>query len=303
MATSGIIGSVAGLWRFPVKSMRGERLEQAELTGRGLVGDRAYALIDAETGKVVSAKTVKLFPELFGCRSAFIEPPRVGHEPTSVRITLPDGTTVTSDSGDVDRVLSTYFRRDVTLARTAPDDFTIDQYHPDLEDLDPAGYRDTVVEQKLGSAFFAQAGLASPVPVESFFDLFPVTVLTTSTLKQLSELRPQSRFDERRFRMNAIVSTKEAGFVENDWIGRELAICDAVRLSVVLPDPRCVMTTLAQDELPNDTNVLRTLTRHNRVQVGTAGLFPCAGVYAVVAAPGTMRTGDRVALTLTSSDH
>jgi uncharacterized protein YcbX len=97
--------------------------------------------------------------------------------------------------------------------------------------------------------------------------------------------------------MNVIVSTKEAGFVENDWIGRVLAIGDAVRLSVVLPDPRCVMTTLAQDELPNDTNILRTLTRHNRVQVGAAGLFPCAGVYAVVAAPGTMRTGDRVALT------
>jgi hypothetical protein len=277
--------------------MRGERLEQAEFTGRGLVGDRVYALIDADTGKVVSAKSVRLFPDLFGCRTAFVEPPRAGHEPPPVRITLPDGTTVTSDSGDADRVLSTYFRRDVTLAWTAPEDFTIDQYHPDIEDLDPAGYRDTVVEQKLGSAFFAQAGLPSPVPVGSFFDLFPVTVLTTSTLEQLSELRPQSRFDQRRFRMNVIVSTKATGFVENNWIGRELAIGDAVRLSVALPDPRCVMTTLAQDELPKDTEVLRTLTRHNRVQVGAAGLFPCAGVYAVVEAPGTVRTGDRVALT------
>jgi hypothetical protein len=57
------------------------------------------------------------------------------------------------------------------------------------------------------------------------------------------------------------------------------------------------MTTLAQDELPQDPDVLRTLTRHNRAQVGAAGQFPCAGVYAVVEAPGTMRTGDRVALT------
>jgi uncharacterized protein len=293
---NGIVGAVDGLWRFPVKSMRGERLEQAEFTERGLVGDRAYALIDADTGKVVSAKSVRLFPGLFGCRAAFVEPPRSGGEMPPVRITLPDGTSVTSDSSDVDRVLSAYFRRDVTLARAAPDDFTIDQYHPDVEDVDPAGYRDTVVEQKLGSAFFAQAGLASPVPVGSFLDLFPVSVLTTSTLEQLSELRPQSRFDQRRFRMNVIVGTKEAGFVENDWIGHELTFGDAVRLGMALPDPRCVMTTLAQEELPKDTDVLRTLTQHNRVQVGAAGLFPCAGVYAVVEAPGTMRVGDRVAL-------
>ena len=296
MATNGTVGAVAGLWRFPVKSMRGERLEQAELTEHGLVGDRTYALIDTDTGKVVSALSVRLFPDLFGCSAAFVEPPRSGSELPPVRIMLPDGTSVTSDSSDVDSVLSAYFRRDVTLARAAPDDFTIDQYHPDIEDVDPAGYRDTFVEQKLGSAFFAQAELPSPLPAGSFMDLFPVSVLTTSTLEQLSELRPQSRFDERRFRMNVIVDTEEGGFVENDWIGLELAIGEAVRLGVALPDARCVMTTLAQEDLPKDTEVLRTLAQHNRVQVGGAGLFPCAGVYAVVEAPGTMRVGDHVAL-------
>ena len=296
MATNSIVGAVAGLWRFPVKSMRGERLEQAELTEHGLVGDRAFALIDAETGKVVSAKSVKLFPGLLGCRAAFVEPPRAGGGLPPVRIVLPDGTSVTSDSSDVTDVLSAYFQRDVTLARAAPDDFTIDQYHPDVEDVDPAGYQDTVVEQKLGSAFFAQVGLASPVPDGSFLDLFPVSVLTSSTLEQLSELQPQSRFDQRRFRMNVIVDTDEGGFVENDWIGHELEIGEEVRISVALPDPRCVMTTLAQEDLPRDIEVLRTLTRHNRVQVGAAGLFPCAGVYAVVAVPGTLRVGARIVL-------
>ena len=296
MTTNGAVGAVAGLWRFPVKSMRGERLEQTELTEHGLVGDRAYALIDADTGKVVSAKSTRLFPGLFNCRATFVEPPQPSGEAPPVRIALPDGTSVSSDSGDVDRVLSAYFQRDVTLARAAPDDFTIDQYHPDVEDVDPAGYRDTVVEQKLGSAFFAQIGLASPVPDGSFLDLFPVSVLTTSTLERLGELRPQSRFDQRRFRMNVIVGTEEGGFVENDWIDHELAIGEAVRLGVAMADPRCVMTTLAQEELPKDTEVLRTLTQHNRVQVGAAGLFPCAGVYAVVASAGTIRVGDRVAL-------
>jgi len=296
MTDSEVVGSLAELWRFPVKSMKGEQLEQAELTERGLLGDRAFALIDTDTGKVVSAKSVRLFPDLLGCQAEFTEPPQAGRELPPVRIVLPGGTSVMSNSSDVDRVLSEHFKRSVTLARSAPDDFTIDQYHPDVEDLDPAGHRDTVVEQKLGSAFFAEAGLASPVPVGSFFDLFPVTVLTTSTLEQLSGLRPESRFDQRRFRMNVIVDTTKAGFVENDWIEQELSIGDEVRLRVALPDPRCVMTTLAQGDLPNDADVLRTLTRHNRVQVGDAGQFPCAGVYAVVEAAGTLRVGDRVRL-------
>jgi len=296
VATAQVVGAVAALWRFPVKSMKGERLEQAELTERGLVGDRSHALIDVETGKVVSAKSVRLFPDLLGCGAAFVEPPRSEDDLPPVRITLPDESSVMSDSADVNRVLSAFFRREVRLARVAPDDFTIDQYHPDVETADPAGHRDSVVEQKLGSALFAQAGLPSPVPVGSFFDVFPVSVLTTSTLTRLNELRPETRFDLRRFRMNVIVDTREAGFVENGWVGRELAIGDAARLGVALPDPRCVMTTLAQDELPGDTNVLRTLVQHNRIPVGDLGLYPCAGAYAVVAAPGSIRAGDLATL-------
>jgi uncharacterized protein YcbX len=295
MATNEIVGSVAGLWRFPVKSMKGERIEQAELTKRGIVGDRAYALIDTDTGKVVSAKSARLFPGLLGCRAAFVESPQSGRDLPPVRITLPDGATVTSDSGDCDRALSECFGRNVTLARTAPEDYTIDQYHPDVEGASPPDQRDKVVEQKLGSALFAELGMPSPVPVGAFFDAFPLTVLTTSTLERLNTLQPQTRFDERRFRMNVIVATTEAGFVENGWVGRELVIGDGVRLSVALPDPRCVMTTLAQDELPQDAGVLRALVQHNRIQVAGLGQYPCAGVYAVIEAEGTIRTGDRVA--------
>jgi MOSC domain-containing protein len=295
MAAREIVGSVAALWRFPVKSMQGEPLEQAELTTQGLVGDRAYALIDTDTGKVATAQNVRLFSDLLGCQADFVAPPQADHEIIPVRITLPDGTTVTSDSSDVDHVLSSYLGREITLARTAPDDFTIDQYHPDIENLHPAGYRDTTVAQKLGAALFAELGLPSPVPNGSFFDLFPVSVLTTSTLNQLSELQAQSCFDQRRFRMNVIICTPDAGFIENDWIGRELVIGDVVRLRMVMPDPRCVMTTLAQPDLPKDADVLRTLAQYNLVEIGS-GLFPCAGVYAVVEAPGTLHVGDSVTL-------
>ncbi len=78
------------------------------------------------------------------------------------------------------------------------------------------------------------------------------------------------------------------------WTGHELGIGDAVRLNVALPDPRCVMTTLAQDELPKDIDVPRTLGRHHRAEVGAAGQFSCEGVCASVEAPGTMRTGGRL---------
>ncbi|HEY3241435.1 MAG TPA: MOSC domain-containing protein [Acidimicrobiia bacterium] len=124
-----------------------------------------------------------------------------------------------------------------------------------------------------------------------------MSVLTTSTLDRLNQLRPPSRFDERRFRMNVIVGTNEAGFVENGWTGHGLRIGDAVRLDIVMPDPHCVMTTLAQDELPKDTEVLRTLVRENRLDV-LGGRHPCAGVYAIVASAGTIRAGDAVSLSV-----
>jgi uncharacterized protein YcbX len=289
-----VVGVVAEIWRFPVKSMKGEKLAQAEITNRGIPGDRAYALIDKDIGKVVSAKSVRLFPNLLNCQAAFVHPPQAGSELPPVRITLPNGIIVNSDSGEADSKLSEFFKRNVTLARAAPDDFTIDQYYPDLENLDPEGRRDTFVEQKLGSAFFSEAGLASPVPPGSFFDLFPLTVVTTSTLKKLNELRSDSSFDQRRFRMNLIVDTQEDGFVENNWVSRALNIGDKVRIRIEIPDPRCVMTTLAQDELPEDIEILRTLARHNRVQVGDAGKFPCAGVYAVVETAGIVGLHDQM---------
>ena len=296
MAKHTNAGTVAGIWTFPVKSMQGERIEHGVFTEKGLLGDRAYALIDTETGKVASAKSVRLFPDLLNCKAAYMEPLRPEGELPPVQISLPDGTSVDSDAGGVDKILSAFFGRSVTLAKSAPEDFTIDQYHPDVADADPRGHRDAEVDQKLGSAFFAEAGLPSPVPAGSFFDLFPASVLTTSTLNQLSQLQPGSNFDERRFRMNVIVNTREAGFVENDWIGHELAMGDTMRLHVAMPDPRCVMTTLAQDGLSQDDEVIRTLVLHNRLQVTDAGLFPCAGVYAAVQVPGNLQTGDSVSL-------
>src|SRR6266480_5705897 len=241
MNSSERVGTIRALWRYPVKSMLGEELEAVDVSEDGVVGDRAYALRDRETGKVASAKHPKLWPNLLACRAAFVEPPRPGEELPPARIELADGNSVLSDAADVDAVLSRFFGRDVELARAAQNGYTIDQYHPDLENYDPDGHRDEVVEAQLGAAFFNERGLPSAVPEDSFFDLYPLSVLTTSSLDHLSELEPQSLFDARRFRMNVIVDATSRGFVENDWVGRTLAIGDEVRLGVSLPDPRCVM--------------------------------------------------------------
>jgi uncharacterized protein YcbX len=295
MNSSEPVGTIRALWRFPVKSMLGEELDAADLTEGGIVGDRAYAIRDRETGKVASAKHSKRWPNLLDCRAAFVEPPGPGDELPPVRIELADGNSVLSDAADVDAVLSRFFGRDVELARAAQNGYTIDQYHPDLENYDPDGHRDEVVEAQLGAAFFNERGLPSAVPEDSFFDLYPLSVLTTSTLDQLGNLEPQSRFDVRRFRMNVIVDARERGFVENGWLGRTLAIGDDVRLGVSLPDPRCCMPGLAQEDLPRDPQVLKALARHNRIDVAGA-LYPCAGVYAVAEATGTVRKDDSVSL-------
>jgi uncharacterized protein YcbX len=296
MNASDAVGAIDALWRFPVKSMLGEELDAVEVSEGGILGDRAYALVDKETDKVVSAKHPKLWPDLLKCRAAFVEPPRPGDGVPPVRIDLADGSSVSSDSPDVDADLSQFFGREVELSRAAPPDYTIDQYHPDQENLDPQGHRDEVTQEKLGAAFFNERGLPSAVPEGSFFDLFPLSVLTTSTLDRLSELEPGSRFDARRFRMNVIVDADANGFVENGWLGRTLELGDGVRLMVTLPDPRCVMPTLAQPDLPADKQVMKTLVEHNRLDVAGGGLYPCAGVYAIVEATGTIRAGDRVSL-------
>jgi uncharacterized protein len=96
--------------------------------------------------------------------------------------------------------------------------------------------------------------------------------------------------------MNLIVRVDPDGFVENDWIGHTLAVGDGVSLPVILADPRCVMITLPQGDLPKDPGILRTPAQHNRVEIPGLGRYPCVGVYATVGAGGKVRRGDPVTL-------
>lgn len=288
--TTPSVGTLATLWRFPVKSMQGETVRDAHVSDRGIVGDRAYGLVERATGKVVSAKNVKAYPQLLRCRASFVETPQHGAAAPAVRIALPNGRTIVSDAADADSTLSQFFGRDVELRRAAPPDFTIDEYNLDLakDDLGPE------IAAPLGSALWAKFGARSPVPVGAFFDAFPLSVLTTATLARLGDLQARSAFDARRFRMNLIVDAREPGFTENGWVGRTLAIGDALRVRIVMPDSRCVVTTLEQDGLPRDIEILRTLTAHNRLPFADNTEKPCAGVYAVIVVPGSIAAGDSV---------
>lgn len=266
------LGSVVSLWRYPVKSMMGEELNAAEVTDRGLLGDRAYALRDPSNGKVVSAKNPRKWAKLFDFHAAFVEAPRTGAKLPPVRITLPNGDIVTSEQGELDKVLTNALGREVTFARAAPDTPSLEEYWPDMEGLT---HRETVTDEAM--------------PARTFFDLAAIHVLTTATIDRLRELYSQGRFEVRRFRPNIVVqpASAERDFVENAWVGRTLVIGDDVRLSVTGPCPRCVMTTLPQGDLPRDPGILRTAAQHNQVNVG---------VYAAVLRGGTIRRGDPVRL-------
>ena len=270
------VGSVAALWRYPVKSMMGEELNASAITGRGLLGDRQFAVVDRATGKVGGGQEPAQVGNFFDFRAAYSGPPRLGAAMPLVRITLPDGTGVTTGQGDVEQVLSQVFGREVALEEARSDDrptgATAEEYWPDMAGLD---YRDTVTD------FEMQAG--------TFFDIGVVHLLTTATIDRLRALYPQGRFEARRFRPNIVVAIpgEDQGFVENDWVGRTVTVGSDVRLAITEPCPRCVMTTLPQDDLPKDSGILRTAAQHNGVNVG---------VYASVLSGGTIRRGDTVSL-------
>jgi uncharacterized protein YcbX len=271
-ATQIAPSSVVSLWRYPVKSMMGEELNATEVTERGLLGDRAYAVVDSSDGKVATAKNPRKWPRLFDFRATFIEPPRAAAKVPPVRIVLPDGSTVTSDQGDLNKILSDALNREVTLGAARRGAVNAEEYWPDMEGLD---HRDTVTDFTL--------------PEETFFDCAVVHLLTTATLDRLRELYPQGRFEVRRFRPNIVVQlgSGDKSFAEDAWIHHTLIIGDEVCLNVTGPCARCVMTTLPQGDLPRDPGILRTAAQHNHVNVG---------VYAAVLRGGTIRRGDPVTI-------
>ena len=268
-----IVGSVVSLWRYPLKSMMGEELNASDITERGLLGDRAYAIMDTATRKVASAKHPRKWRKLFDCHAEYVEPPKPNDAMLPpIWITLPNGTVVRSEQHDINDILSNLLERNVVLQMPAPSAVSLEEYWPDIEGLT---HRETVTDEAM--------------PPETFFDLASIHVLTTSTIDRLRQLYPKGRFEVRRFRPNIVVepNSEEIDFVDDSWIGHTLIMGTDVRLTVTGPCPRCVMITMPQGDLPADPGILRTAAQHNQANIG---------VYASVLSVGTLHRGDPVSL-------
>jgi len=274
-----MVGTVATLRRYPVKSMLGEDLDAGDVTFTGLAGDRRLAVLSRATGKIASAKFPRLWRDLLTASAAIAD--------GAIRITLPAGKTIWSSDADVDAVLSDLLDQPVTLTATPPPGAALDRAVPE------AVLRD---------------GVDVPVPAElmeiggggppgTFVDFAPLHLLTTSTLGRIAELSPNGRADLERYRPNIVIRTDAPGFAENDWLERILRVGDELVVRVITRTPRCAVPTLAHGALPRDPDALRVLARHNRIEpLDTLDPEPCAGVYAEVLRPGHIRTGDAVRL-------
>lgn len=273
------VGSVALLRRYPVKSMLGEELRAADVTERGLPGDRALGLVHQETGKVVSAKNPRLWRNMLKLAAAF---------GPDVKIAFPDGTVLASTDPGIDAALSEFLGRPVALATVPPPRASLDRADPEevLRDGIDAQVRLDVID-RVGAA----------APDGTFFDYAPLHLITTSTLDRIAELSPRGAVERQRYRPNLVIRTTADGFTENDWVGRELRIGRDLTVRVIVRTPRCAIPTLEHGDLPRDTDALRVPAAHNRIRPAHDWQpGPCVGVYGQVIRPGRVELGDEVRL-------
>lgn len=263
------IGVVAAIHRYPVKSMMGEELNAARIGARGVFGDRVFSVADPASGKVASAKNPSKWQALFSFRAAFTHPPEENGALPPARITFPDGSSISTGDKDIEAKLSASLGKPVKFLSGARGSGTLEEYWPDIDGL---AKRDVVTDEAM--------------PAETFFDCGTIHFLTTATLDSLRGFYPEGRFESRRFRPNLVLETPPGvkGFPENnDWNEKILAIGEEVKLKITGPCGRCVMTTLAQSDLPKDIGILKTAAKHNEARVGA---------YASVLQGGTIRRGD-----------
>jgi uncharacterized protein YcbX len=279
-----MLGTVAALRRYPVKSMLGEGVDAGDVTFTGLAGDRQLAVVSRATGKIASAKFPRLWRDLLTLSAATADDPAADG---AVPITLPEGKIVWSSDAGVDTILSGLLNEPVTLTATPVPGAALDRAVPEAVLRDGV---DAQVPAELNE-------IGGGGPPGSFVDFAPLHLLTTSTLERIAELSPHGRADLERYRPNVVIRTAAAGFTENDWLERILRVGDDLVLRVIARTPRCAVPTLAHGALPRDPDALRVLARHNRVEpLDSVDPDPCAGVYAEVLRPGRIRAGDPVRL-------
>lgn len=282
------------LFRYPVKSLAGESVTALSIGQRGAAGDRVWAVRDEKRGGIRGAKKI---PQLMTLAAAFSG--AVAEEGSSAAvITAADGDRRETGAADINDWLSAKLDHPVTLWPLLPPD-ALDHYRrgaPDSTDMDAelrAIFARTPDEPLPDLSMFAEV-VEFESPPGTYFDAFPILLMSTRSLESMAAHRPQSAFDVSRFRPNLLVEFDEPddAFPEESWSGQRLRVGDA-ELEVVGPCPRCAMTTHGFGELPKDPGIMRALVQRNGGNLG---------VYARVASPGTVRLGDTVAVSGSASE-
>lgn len=306
-----LIGTVQQIWRYPVKSMTGEKLSQCVVESLGIPGDRGWALRDEAAHEITNGKRI---PLLMQCAAKYREQPGDGFIP-QVEITFPDGSRVSSDDPQANARLSEVLGKLVTLWPLQP---ASNKAHYRRAKLSSrlagrlsqfSGFRSLLptltsfgsMNVALREVFGREAGEPIPdisilppevleftSPPGTYFDAFPIHVLTTASLETMSQHNPAALWDIRRFRPNFLVKTEAGleGLIESQWGGRTLRI-GSVELKCEIPTARCGMTTHAQLDIPKDPSVLRSIVKDADQNLG---------VYASVITRGQVFEGDRVEL-------
>lgn len=279
------------LWRYPVKSMAGERLEVAELERRGIVGDRLWAVRDDDKHTLTSAKKL---PALLRLRARFLDEPQPRQAPARVppvAIGFPNGDEISSSDPSVHRRLSDLVEHPVSLVPLRP---TRELGHFRALQADKAELRrvfglepgEPLPDLSMLPLGFLALLSAFATPPGSYFDVYPLHLLTTSSLAALRAAAPDVSFDPQRFRPNVLLHTDGEGFLEHGWVASTLSLGSA-RARVECVTPRCSMPARPQLDLPADARVMKVIARETERTLG---------VYASIPRGGRIRVGQTVTL-------
>jgi uncharacterized protein YcbX len=265
-----LVGRVKEIWRYPVKSMAGERLERSAIDRGGLPGDRSWATRDEKRGGIRGAKKI---PDLMRCHARFAEAP-TRERPGVPEIALPDGSRLRADAPDAAARVSAAVGTEVTLWPLLPA-AQLDHYrrgapdHADVETELRAMFGRTPDEPLPNFAAFPPELFQFESPPGTYFDVAPLLVVTTASLARLARAAPASQIDVRRFRPNLLIETDSDfdGYVESGWEGRKLHV-GALEIECTIACPRCVMITHGFDDLPKDTAIMRAVVRDADQSIG-----------------------------------
>ena len=269
------MGHVASLFRYPLKSARGEQLRAVRVDVEGVRGDRGWACLDDADGTVGSAK----HPDRW---SRLLEVTAQVDEHSSGVVVQVQGRRAVAGSEQADALLSEHLGRPVRLTRSVPEQARLYRRLPEEQRLVPDWMTGAVPGQEMITEVSGarQGG--------RFVDFGPVHLVTTGALTELAGQLGRARVDALRFRPNVVLEA-----ADDPVPGQELRIGDVV-LRVVLPTPRCIVPGLQDQGAAVDRQLLTALARHHRTVVGELGRAACFGVYAEVLRPGQITLGQVV---------